>query len=505
MGAAEARASRRRTSRSHKEIGKRRPSGTCDDYTESAVAKSSAKKKPASRKIEGEALDVVRTLLEEGRNAAALDVVRQLAKSNGELTLKNSELASKNEVLERRLARLEAFRRKNEGVSTDQLLLFLNELTEESANDAGDGTTDGDGALSAEMLEANQALRETSKIDETPEPTTKTPEPQPSLRKPLPANLERVDNPIDVPPEQRPCPRCGKDRVCIGHDVTEVAELRPATVIVRRDIRTKLACNDCEGEIVRAPVGDKVVTGGRLGPRLVSELLVDKYSDGLPLHRQRERFARMGLELPVSTLADQVTWVTDLLRPVWRAAIAEVLASKVMHLDATGLPVLDREVAGGKRLGMLWGYVGDTNAAAYVYTSTGSAKGQRKGEIGPADMLALRSGYTVADASNLFDVSFKRPELIECGCNMHARRYFVKALDAGDTRAALPLAAYKKLYDIETEIRDLDVAEKLAARQASSRPVFEELLSWAKVYQLLPLARDRQNLDRHAVACPAGV
>ena len=98
-------------------------------------------------------------------------------------------------------------------------------------------------------------------------------------------------------------------------------------------------------------------------------------------------------------------------------------------------------------------------------------------------MLALRSGFAVADASNVFDTSFKRDDLVECGCNMHARRYFVKALDAGDTRAALPLAAYKKLYEVEGEIAAADHAEKLAARQARSRPVFEELVSWCKVYQ----------------------
>jgi transposase len=212
-------------------------------------------------------------------------------------------------------------------------------------------------------------------------------------------------------------------------------------------------------------------------------LVVDKYSDGLPLHRQKERFARMGLYLSVSTLADQVTWSTDLLRPVWRAAIAEVLSSKVMHLDATSLPVLDREAAGGKRLGSLWGYVGNEDVAAYLYASTGSAKGQREGELGPAEMLALRSGFTVADASNIFDTSFKRDDLVECGCNMHARRYSVKALDAGDTRAALPLAAYKKLYVIESEIRGLDAEQKLAARQERSRAVFDELVAWSKVYQ----------------------
>lgn len=121
------------------------------------------------------------------------------------------------------------------------------------------------------MAAANDKLRETSAIDTKPDATTPKPAPQPSLRKPLPENLERVDNPIPVAPEKRPCPQCGKDRVCIGHDVTEVAELRPATVIVRRDVREKLKCEDCEGEIVRAPVGDKVVAAGRLGPRLVAE------------------------------------------------------------------------------------------------------------------------------------------------------------------------------------------------------------------------------------------
>jgi len=191
----------------------------------------------------------------------------------------------------------------------------------------------------------------------------------------------------------------------------------------------------------------------------------------------------MGLDLPVSTLADQVTWATDLLRPVWRAAIAEVLASKVMHLDATGLPVLDREIAGGKRLGALWGYVGSANVAAYVYTSTGSAKAQRNGEIGPADMLALRSGYTVADASNLFDPSFKRPDLIECACNMHARRYFRQSARRG--RHASGFADCRLQEDLRDRVGDCRARpdEKLAARKERSRPVFAELGAWCRTYK----------------------
>ncbi len=162
-----------------------------------------------------------------------------------------------------------------------------------------------------------------------------------------------------------------------------------------------------------------------------------------------------------------------------------------MHLDGTSLPVLDANAPGGKRLGALWGYVGvnaDETVAAYHYVSTGKKTGQRANEMGPEDMLGLRTGLTVADASNLFDASFRRAALIECGCNMHARRYFVKALDAGDQRAALPLAAYKKLYEIEAELRDHEPDAKLVARRARSKPVWDELVAWCEVRKPYELA-----------------
>jgi hypothetical protein len=127
--------------------------------------------------------------------------------------------------------------------------------------------------------------------------------------------------------------------------------------------------------------------------------------------------------------------------------------------------------------------VGDTNVAAYLYTSTGKKNAQREGELGPEDMLSLRSGFTVADASNIFELSFQRPDLIECGCNTHARRYFVKAKDRGDARAALPLAAYKKLYEVEDEAREMDDAARLALRKEKSEHVFATLIEWAQTHK----------------------
>ncbi len=408
---------------------------------------------------------MLKELLAEGRNDNVLRLFEKLVARNSEL--------------EQRLAEIAARRKKNEGLPKEQLLLFLDALAT---------VAESEGGTDEERDEANQKLRSASGIDEGPKDDpetkeTKEPKKQPPLRKAPPAELRRVENPISVPESERPCPVCGAERKCIGHDVTEVIELIPAEVVVRRDAREKLACKQCEGELVRAPPGDKVVAGGKLGSRLVAQLLVNKYWDGLPLHRQKQRFDRMGLDISVSTLADQVTWATDLLRPLWRAGIANVLMAIVMHLDGTSLPVLDRDAPGGKKLGTLWGYVGDTETALYLYASTGKKTGQKKGELGPEDMLKLRNGYTVADAATVFDASFKREELIECGCNMHARRYFVRALDGGDNRAALPLAAYKKLYDIEEETRGATLEAKLVERQARSRPVFDELIAWANVHK----------------------
>lgn len=415
----------------------------------------------------GDVLAVVGELLAEGRTDAVLAVIRKLVARNSEL--------------ERRLADLLS-RKPREGVSTAQLLELIDALRAESPSAPGESSED--------LLKKDEELREASRIEakrkerEAAEAAAarKPRKRQPRLRRSAPTTLRRILNPIPVPDSKRACPDCGDPRECIGYEITEVIELIPAELVVRQDRREKLACRPCEGNVERAPAGDKVVAGGRFGSGIVAEILVDKYDSGLPLHRQKLRFARMGLDIPISTLADQVGWAAELLRPIWRAARDEVLRAIVMHLDGTGLPVRDREGSGGIKLGSLWGFVGG-ETALYLYASTGKKTGQRPDEIGPEDFLADRNGYTVADASNLFDASFKRPGLIEVGCNMHSRRYFVKALDRGDTRAALPIAAFKEIYDIEEEFRERGPEARLAARQTRTRNVYEKLLAWCEGHE----------------------
>jgi transposase len=184
--------------------------------------------------------------------------------------------------------------------------------------------------------------------------------------------------------------------------------------------------------------------------------------------------------------------------------VAALLAI-VMHVDATGIPVRDRDSPTGIHVGSLWGYVGDTTTAVYLYTSTGKKLGQREGEMGPEQFLALRKGPVVADAANLFDASFASDERIEIGCNMHARRYFVKALEAGDARASVVVGAFRALYDVEQSARDANPDERLEQRQRRSKPVYKELIDWVDAHRPLEppnslLGAALRYLDNHHVA-----
>lgn len=176
-----------------------------------------------------------------------------------------------------------------------------------------------------------------------------------------------------------------------------------------------------------------------------------------------------------------------------------------MQFDPTSIPVRDKEHGFGIQLGSLCAYVGDAELVAYLYSSTGKKNGQRLGELGPEEFLSMREGPTMADASNAFDESFARPELVEIGCNAHARRGFVKALDIGDTRAALPIAAFKRLYDIEEEAAKLTDEQRTELRREQSRPVYNELLAWCRLYRpheppKTPLARACGYLTNHQIA-----
>jgi len=420
--------------------------------------------KPRPRTLEGTTEEVVGQLVDEGDKAAVLGVFKQL-----ELQIKKLQLE---------LAKSKEGRgRHSEGVTSDQLALLFDEL--KMARQKAE-TPDAIAAQEDDALAQKAAFDEwlKKKAAEGKKP------PKASKQEAQLASLPHVDNPLPVPEDQHDCPKCSMPTVELEPEVTEIIDYKPGHVFVRRDIREVRACraNDCG--FVRGPLGDKVVAGGLYGSRLIAHIVISKYRTGVSLHRIREDLQRMGLDMPSASISDQVLWATDLLEPVWRALLDEVVNSTVMQIDGTGMPVHHKEKGKKQvvRRGTLALVVGDARSAAFTYASTGHKRGERDADMSLEDLLVLRpGGLVVADADNKFDASFKRTELIECGCSMHGRRYFVKSLDAGDARAAVPIAAFKKIYAIERLlVEDEGLRKDALARERTARagPVWVQLRQW---------------------------
>ncbi len=425
----------------------------------------------SARTYAGTTLNVVAGLIDDGDKAGVLSVIERL-----ELEIKKLQLD---------LARVkQGSGRHSEGVTKEQLALLFDKLAAQrnALAEAGDEEN-------AQEVEdrRDETLTDVGDLDGDLERHAKSPRQPPARpkRRELPASLPRVDNPLEVPEGERCCPCCKAPMTELEPEVHEVLDYQPGHLFVRRDIREVFACRQGDCAVVRGPLGDKVVPGGVYGSALIAEVVVKKYRDGMSLHRIGQWLERMGFSIASSSLSDQVLWTADLLAPVWRALLDEVLHSTVMQLDGTGMPVHHKEKGQPQQtqLGTLWGVVGDGRTLAFSYASTGHKNGQRAYDLGPEDLLALRpGGWVVADADNKFDASFRREELIESGCAMHSRRYFVKALDAGNKRAAIVLKAFKKLYRLEWRFAEdgLSGGELAKARQARAGPVWKTLKMWCE-------------------------
>lgn len=402
-------------------------------------------------------LDDLRTqladMLAEGRSDDVLEIVISLLAS----------MRDKNTALTMEVARLLRQRtgRTSEKVDAAQLSLLLGMLQKPADAAATDQPT-------AATL---------------PRPKTK-PAKKGHGRRPLPSHLERQEIAHEVPAAERPCPICGAERVCIGHEKSEVLEFVPATFKVEVHVREKLACKVCEGAVATASAADKVIERGLPGPGLLAHVVVSKYQDHMPLHRLRRVYLREKVDLAVSTLSGWVEAGHDALMPLAERIRALARASYLVQADDTGLKVLDRDSPGGSKRGHLWCYVGDEKLVAIVYTPSWRKEG-------PQGFLAGRRGYVQADAYKGYDGLFDQEgaTAVEVGCWAHARRYFYETLQMGDVRAAIPMKHIQDLYAVEARGKELglDPEARRQLRQAEAMPILLQLGRWiADTYNAEP-------------------
>jgi transposase len=274
------------------------------------------------------------------------------------------------------------------------------------------------------------------------------------------------------------CPNCGGAMRKLGEDVTEVLDYVPASFKVIRHVRPKLSCRDCE-TIVQMPMPSLPIERGKPGPGLLAHVLVAKYADHLPLYRQSGIYAREGVDLERSTLADWVGRSTALLDPLIEALRKDVLASDVLHGDDTPVPVLAPGL-GKTKTGRLWTYVRDgrsygsdvSPACAFFYSP------DRKGEH-PQSHLKNFKGILHADGYAGFNAIFETGTVTEAACWAHVRRKFFDVHAAsGSPLAKEALDRIAGLYAIEAQIKAKPPDERRPCRQEQSLSRVAELKAW---------------------------
>lgn len=392
-----------------------------------------------------------------------VDLHRLLALREAEIARQSAELQARDLLIEQLKLQLANLRRHRFGAKSEALDKIIGQL-ELALEDAERG-----------------AVRPRP---EPPEAQSEEPKRRPR-RKPLPKHLPRETVVLDP---GAICQHCGGGLRHISDDVTETLEYIPGRFKVVRTVRPKMSCRCCEA-IHQVPAPTMPIERGRFGPGLQAHVLVSKYADHLPLYRQSQIFARDGVDLERSTLADSVRGSTDLLEVLAEAIGRHVMAGAAIHADDTPVNVL-APGTGRTKTGRLWVYLRDERdwagnphpAAFYRFTP------DRKGRW-PRDHLKDFTGWLHADGYAGFEDLYRGGQIKEVACLAHIRRKFYDihaAQGSGIAKEALERIA--ELYQIEANIRGDPPDRRRLIRQKHAAPLLDDLEQWLQS-QMMQVSR----------------
>jgi transposase len=417
--------------------------------------------------------------------AARVQAEAAAASAQGEAATAKADLSSRDALIAHLKLEIEKLRRSLYGAGSERKARLLEQMELQ--------LEDLEAAATEDELAAQNAAARTQRVSsfERKRPS----------RKPFPEHLPR-ERVVIAAPEQCPC--CGSAKLSkLGEDITETLEVIPRQWKVVQTVREKFSCRDCE-KITQPPAPFHVTPRGFAGPNLLAMILFEKFGQHQPLNRQSERYAREGIDLSVSTLADQVGACALLLQPLHALIEAHVLGAERLHGDDTTVPILAKVKT---ITGRIWTYVRDDRPfggrsppAALYYASCDRRKEH------PERHLRGYTGILQADAysgyNGLYDPSRLPGVITPALCWSHARRQFFELADiAANTRrgkkapaiSPVALEAVKRidaLFDIERAINGLSAQERLHIRQERSRPLVEALETW--------LREERSRLSRSA-------
>ena len=296
-------------------------------------------------------------------------------------------------------------------------------------------------------------------------------------RRPLPEDLERESVIHDVPVEEKKCPHCGIDLQEMQSVVTEQLAFRPAKLYVKRHERKQYVCPKCHGIIKTAKLPDQPIDKGLPDAALLTEVVINKYQDALPLYRQMKRWERLGYALSDTTLSSWIQSVAEMLSPLVEEMKREVLSGNRINADETPISILEPIKT---HRGYMWVYIGN-KATVYRYSQSRAYKNAE-------EFLKDFKGYVQADAYGAYDVACDGKEKIKIGCWAHCRRKFNDVLinQPEHEIAKEAIRRIGELYGIEEDLTQMTDEERTAGRRAREGPLLEDFYRWLKLQDVFP-------------------
>ena len=296
-------------------------------------------------------------------------------------------------------------------------------------------------------------------------------------RKPLPADLPRIDVIHDLPEDEKICAHDGEALTVIGREVSEQLEYIPAKMQVIRNIRLKYGCKLCEEGVKTAPMPPQPIPKSMATPGLLAHVAVSKYVDGLPLYRMEKVFQRINIDISRATLAGWMIKSGQLIQPLINLMREEILSGPLIHMDETPVQVLKENGKTAQSKSYMWVQKGgkpDHPLILYDYSPS------RSGKV-PVKLLEDFSGYLMTDGYDGYGAVCLKNGITWVGCWAHARRKFDEAWKAqgkSDGKAQTGLDYIRKLYRIEKSVKDASAEERLEIRQREAAAVLSEMRQW---------------------------
>jgi transposase len=284
----------------------------------------------------------------------------------------------------------------------------------------------------------------------------------------LPEHLERREKIIEPAEDVSGCKK-------IGAEITEELEYEPGKLFVNKIIRPKYAKQNNEGIII-APMIERPLPKAIAGAGLLTQIVMDKYVDHLPLYRQMERFKREGINIPYSTITDWVSGSCKLILPLYEALKLLILQSNYLHADETPVKVLDRDKKGETHRGYFWVYHNSIERLILFEYQPG------RGREGPQQILKDFKGHLQTDGYAVYDFFKETEDITLMHCMAHARRMFYEAMNNDKTRAEYALRHIGILYATERKAKEQSLTTEalVELRQTESLPVLKSLGEWMK-------------------------